>query len=221
MKHKFHILRFSTLPSTNDYAKANMHTLQDKDVILCNQQTKGRGRFDRIWESGKDLTFTMVSHSAASHSLIAPCALIEALKQFQIHASIKWPNDILVEGKKVCGILIENVFIGNELAGEVIGIGVNLSPIPLQLQEKATYLNLDKDALLDEILFQYERLSALSTENILTIYRKANYLQGRKILLNDVLWYVEDISEEGYLILTDQETTKVLKSEEVSLSHIY
>lgn len=221
MKHKFHVQKFSTLPSTNDYAKVNMHCLQDKDVILCDQQTMGRGRFDRIWESGKDLTFTMVSHSAASHSLIAPCALIEALKQFQIQASIKWPNDILVDEKKVCGILIEKVFIGNELVGEAIGVGVNLSPIPVQLQDKATYLNLDKEVLLEEILFQYERLSTLSNEIILSIYRDANYLQGRKILLNDVLWYVEDINEEGYLILTNQETVKVLKSEEVSLSHIY
>ena len=221
MKHNFHIQRFDCLPSTNDYAKEHIKELKEGSVILCDQQTKGRGRFDRVWISKHDLTFSLVTQQLQAHNLMIPCAIIEACKSFGITAYIKWPNDIIVDDAKVCGILIETVYEGNQVLKKIIGIGVNLSPLPLDLQHKASYLCLDKEALLEEILSQYEHLSKLTNKEILYIYRKANYLQGRKILYDAVLWNVIDVNEEGCLVIKNKETTRILNSEEITLSHIY
>ena len=220
MKHKFHIQQFTSLPSTNDYAKAHLHVIENREVILCDVQTNGRGRFDRVWESGNDITCSIVFHEDAPFSLLIPIAIVHALKHFEIKASIKWPNDILVDGKKVCGILIERIFEG-ECVSQVVGFGVNISKPVEALQHKASYVQVERMQLLDEILTCIEHFEGYNKQALLEEYRKFHYLQGRKIMLNDVLWNVVDIDEDGFLIVQHDTKRCILKSEEVTLQQIY
>lgn len=221
MKHNFQIQIFDEVPSTNDYAKDHIHSLVDRSVIVAKRQTKGRGRFDRVWISGEDLTFTILFKEAEAHSLLAPIAIVEALRLQEMDACIKWPNDILINGKKIAGILIEKVYEGNTRVGDLVGIGVNLTTPSQNLQEKATCIEASPTVLLAQILDCYMQLLTFDTKHILQLYRSYNYLQGRKIILDNVLWEVENITMEGYLCLRDGNKQRILKSEEISLEHIY
>lgn len=220
MKHNFKIIHFEQLSSTNDHAKEKAAQYGDKTVIWCDHQTHGRGRFERVWESKNDLTFSILFQKDGVHQMIAPLAVVLALSSFNIPCQIKWPNDILYQGKKLCGILVEKIFQGDNCS-VIVGIGVNLSEPSLTLQQKATYLPFSPAKLLSCILEQYEKLLSESETSIWQNYRKYNYLQGRKILRNAVLWDVVDISKEGWLMVSHDHEIKMWKSEEITLEHIY
>lgn len=102
-------------------------------VVWAGEQTAGRGRLGRKWLSEKGNLFMSAvlpfSKNAPFYSLIASVAVAEALKRF--HPTLKWPNDVLIEGKKVCGILLEAS--DDKL---ILGIGVNILSAP---EEKVLY----------------------------------------------------------------------------------
>lgn len=142
-------------------------------VILTDNQTRGRGQYERSWSSepGQNLTFSMVFKPQTSngfHTLTLACALavIEQVKSIDegLCIKIKWPNDVLVNGKKVAGLLTEAAFIGNRPARLIIGIGLNVNQphYTPELAEKATSLRLEmkrklsREALLCGLLSRIE-----------------------------------------------------------------
>ncbi|HKK46440.1 MAG TPA: biotin--[acetyl-CoA-carboxylase] ligase [Balneolaceae bacterium] len=161
---------FEELGSTNTYAK-KMPSEEVKHGLLClaDNQTNGRGQYDRKWESeiGKNLTFSLAFRPQTSerfHVLTLACAL--ALVEYLNHclqqkkcAYIKWPNDVMLNGKKVAGFLTETVFSGNKLDRLVIGIGfnVNQKEFPDKIADKSTSVYLEKG----ETLVREEVLSEL------------------------------------------------------------
>jgi BirA family transcriptional regulator, biotin operon repressor / biotin---[acetyl-CoA-carboxylase] ligase len=104
--------------------------LSSGTVIAAREQTRGRGRFDRLWLSGKNenLTFSLFlrvgpdSDRLPSVSMAAAVAAADLLESEGIQAALKWPNDVLVNGKKICGILSESVS-----GGIIIGVGLNVN----------------------------------------------------------------------------------------------
>jgi len=129
---------FSTIGSTNDEAQSWADEgAADFSLVIADEQTKGRGRFNRHWVSkpGACLAFTVILQPNAFEQenlpLFAPlCGLAvrDALAELLgIEAEIKWPNDILINRKKCCGILVEAVWTGENLKGIVMGIGINIS----------------------------------------------------------------------------------------------
>jgi len=131
---------FEEIDSTNRFAKT-----VDEAVVVAKKQTRGRGRLGRRWESPEGGLYTSISLNLSipiseipKVTLIAGLAVCRSLKDFG--ARIKWPNDILIEGKKVSGILCE--FVGEELSSKIIiGIGVNVkNEIPPNLRDKAISL---------------------------------------------------------------------------------
>ena len=120
----------TTLSSTNDYALADPN-LSSKTVISAQHQTKGRGRLGNQWQSlAGNLFFTQFitgDLSVSHHAFISSLSLAQTCSEIglQNKVSIKWPNDVLLDGKKICGILIEQN--DNKIA---IGIGVNLVANP-------------------------------------------------------------------------------------------
>jgi BirA family transcriptional regulator, biotin operon repressor / biotin---[acetyl-CoA-carboxylase] ligase len=110
-------------------------------VVQAGVQTSGRGRHDKKWQTlaGENLYFSIIlkGHGAYSGDLTryASLKVAETLSSYKVQASIKWPNDVLVNGKKICGILAEASTQVNGLKSLVIGIGLNV--------------NADEDALLD------------------------------------------------------------------------
>jgi len=132
----FVILRFDKLGSTNSEALEQAKRGADEGLcIIARQQTTGRGRHGRVWDSPPDagLYFSLVLRPAIEVrffpllTLMAAVAVCETLKGlYDFEPDIKWANDVLVEGKKICGILAEVADTDKGLA-VVLGIGINLS----------------------------------------------------------------------------------------------
>ena len=134
---------FERIASTNDEAA---HWLKndcpDLALVVADEQTAGRGRGGRKWytPAGSALAFSVVLRSrdqinqllkyqntARLNGLGALAVCQALLKKYRLSAQIKWPNDILVNGKKLSGVLAEAHWIGNELAAVVLGIGINVA----------------------------------------------------------------------------------------------
>lgn len=127
---------FESLGSTNNEAKKHIADYDNLSVIATIEQSAGRGQGTHTWYTtpGKNLTFTIVfnpENLPASEALyltrITTLSLLSYLAARGVRARIKWPNDIWVEDKKICGILIENILEGNLVHNSIIGIGLNIN----------------------------------------------------------------------------------------------
>jgi len=149
------ILRFDSLPSTNDLARElAAQGAPEGTAVLAREQTRGRGRQGRGWVSprGEGLYLSVILRPPLAPSqatiltLAAAIGVAETLAlDYQIAADIKWPNDIQARGKKICGILIETSIEKSQLDYAVLGIGVNLGQreFPGELQGVATSLAIE------------------------------------------------------------------------------
>lgn len=122
--------------STNADMALEKETLDDMSVIAAKFQTAGRGQRGNQWESrsGENLTFSilfkpndLMLHEQFCISQVAALGIIDFLKNEGIEAKVKWPNDIYVGDKKICGILIENTSSDDKLSASIVGIGFNLN----------------------------------------------------------------------------------------------
>jgi BirA family biotin operon repressor/biotin-[acetyl-CoA-carboxylase] ligase len=130
---------FPSIGSTNDEALAWAASgAKDISIVIADEQTQGRGRLDRKWFTPKDsaLAFSLILRPAASlrpHLSrtvgLAALSIAEACLKQGLAPQIKWPNDILLNGKKTAGILIETVWSGEDVDSLVIGIGVNVRAV--------------------------------------------------------------------------------------------
>jgi BirA family transcriptional regulator, biotin operon repressor / biotin---[acetyl-CoA-carboxylase] ligase len=180
----YRLIEFAELDSTNRYACAQLAELAHGDVIQAAVQTAGRGRMARRWISHLpgNLCLSLVLKPAGAAPAALPLAnlsqllalsVCRALEARGVTATLKWPNDILVGGRKIAGILAETVQRGGEFQGLVLGLGVNLNLDPTvlaQIDQPATALNLEvghpvdvpafRDALLADFFAGYEPLLA-------------------------------------------------------------
>jgi BirA family transcriptional regulator, biotin operon repressor / biotin---[acetyl-CoA-carboxylase] ligase len=147
---------FQTIGSTNDEAaRWADEGAPDFSVVLADEQTQGRGRGARKWHTypGTALAFTVILrptpteiHAGASTPRFTGLGAIGVCKtlcqQFDLPAQIKWPNDVLLQRKKCCGVLAESHWLGDQLTAVILGIGINIAPqaVPSvdQLQFPAT-----------------------------------------------------------------------------------
>ena len=130
------IISFKKLDSTNTYSKLNIDHLDDKTIVSTDIQTAGRGRFTRPWvDLGEENIYMSIILKPSNkfeliHSNLTQylsLVLCKQLEKMGLKPEIKWPNDVLVDGKKVSGILAEAVIKGGILKGIVLGIGINLN----------------------------------------------------------------------------------------------
>jgi BirA family biotin operon repressor/biotin-[acetyl-CoA-carboxylase] ligase len=169
-----HILVFPELESTNSWLKsAVLDDAVDGMVCLADRQVKGRGQYEKSWVSApcSNLTWSYLLRPATQDRLFlltltcmhAVANVIE--REFQLRSKIKWPNDLIIEGKKVSGVLAEAVFIGNRLDRFIVGIGLNVNQeaFPDYLTGAASLSNilgkkLDREMLLASIVNESEDL---------------------------------------------------------------
>ena len=146
----FSVHRFDSIDSTNTEALKHARRGADEGTcIIARQQTAGRGRQGRIWTAPRDaglyLSIVLRPRLDAKYlpliTLAAAVAVFDTLAQLGIDADIKWPNDILVYEKKICGILAETTETERGLA-VIVGIGINLTSqnFPSELMDTATSL---------------------------------------------------------------------------------
>lgn len=147
-KKSYQIQVFDELPSTNEYIK-NQRDNGENVIVIAKRQTGGRGTKGRSFSSEiggvylSRLTFYHDFSAKRAFEIMAGAAtaVCKTLKAFGVTPQIKWPNDIFVNDKKICGILIENTFSGENIHSSIVGIGVNVSnPLPEELREIATTL---------------------------------------------------------------------------------
>ncbi len=161
-KREFKLITLPTTSSTNTYLKECIEKTLPWDSVRAIEQTGGRGRFERRWisEPNRDLTFsTVVPVSAKIETFLPNITQMVALSvgllldSLGIEYQIKWPNDILVDGKKICGILVEGIF--REKQYVVVGIGLNVNSLGgtydnIEATSLAKILNRESD--LEELL---------------------------------------------------------------------
>ena len=144
--------RFDSLTSTNDLARElAARGTEEGTTVIARRQTAGRGRQGRLWSSpeGSGLYFSVILRPTISPlrssviALAAAVAVAETLTlDYGLGSDIKWPNDVLAGGRKICGILVESVIEKDTLQYAVLGIGVNLlqESFPEEIRHSATSL---------------------------------------------------------------------------------
>jgi BirA family biotin operon repressor/biotin-[acetyl-CoA-carboxylase] ligase len=129
---------FPTTGSTNEDAlQWAAQGADDGSLVIADQQTSGRGRLGRKWvtKAGAALAFTLILRPTENEindlrlfSPLGALAVSEAIQhQCQLPSQVKWPNDVLVNHKKVCGVLAESQWTDSKLNGLVLGFGINIS----------------------------------------------------------------------------------------------
>jgi BirA family biotin operon repressor/biotin-[acetyl-CoA-carboxylase] ligase len=129
------ITTIDRLNSTNSYLKESLATAEPWHCVRAVSQEFGRGRFDRKWISipKKDLTFSIVLPTVNLDSELIPnltqitaISISKVIEDLGMKTEMKWPNDILIENKKVCGILLESIAVGGEIS-VIAGVGLNVN----------------------------------------------------------------------------------------------
>jgi BirA family biotin operon repressor/biotin-[acetyl-CoA-carboxylase] ligase len=172
--------------STNDRARELAASgIPHLALVTAREQTAGRGRQGRAWTApaGTSLLASLVLRDAPP---LLPLAAAVAVADLAGHeATIKWPNDVLLDGRKLAGILVE----GRPQEGwAVLGIGINVAlrvgELPAELRERAATLGLqpaDVDAVLGRLLARLEGTLALPPDALLAAWRRRDALLGRPV----------------------------------------
>lgn len=173
------IIKLDATDSTNQYLKDLVlaGTPIDFTVIVTKEQRKGRGQMGTVWQSetGKNLTFSVLKkisnldvNNQYQLNVCVSLAIIESLKAISApDLSIKWPNDIMSGSTKICGILIENVLLGNKIQTSVIGVGLNVNQ-----QNFNNLLNVSSLKLLLGQTFNIDELLNLILSNLKTVFMR-------------------------------------------------
>ncbi len=221
------IIRLTETDSTNNY----MHDLLEKEilpegtVVISEFQSHGKGQVGNSWESeaGKNLMFSVLLHPdfvPANQqfliSQISALAVQQMLETFVKPISVKWPNDIYWNDKKICGMLIENDIAGTKLINSIIGIGININqkkfisnaPNPVSLTQitgKEYDLHESLDIFLSCFFKLYNALIQGANENIRNQYSASLY-RGKgyyffKDARDEFEACIKNVEPSGHLIL--------------------
>lgn len=234
---------FNEVMSTNTIAKfLSMNGVGNGAVVISEKQIKARGRSGKNWESplgGVWLSIILnpnVNHSKIPLITLATGVAVEnTLKRIGVkNAEIKWPNDILIHGKKVCGILTEAITSFNTIESVIIGVGIDanisIENFPEELRENMTTLNdeigekVDENLLIKLFLEEFEKISEQfineEYETILKEWRKNSYTIGKIVEVHEPFskpydGYVLGISRDGSLVVEKIDGTleKVISGE--------
>ena len=214
----FHLYYVESIGSTNTFLKENYNDYPDNTILLAKEQTNGRGRYTRIWESKDDYTFSILFKKQYHNDIIAPLSIVRALKKYNIDTMIKWPNDIYLNNKKLSGILIEQVFLGSNYESTVVGIGINKTDKPSVF---GVGINKDIDSveLVSSIVNEYKKLIDDDFTNYINEYIKYSLAIGRKIIYQDKEYIVTNIDQNGHLIIKSDNEIKTISTDEISLKN--
>lgn len=237
MNNKYEIIRINSIPSTNLFLKENYDDFNEYTVLVCEKQSHGRGRMGRLWFSSEDniaLSILLKPNNdvnISNISLVVGASVFNTLNRY-VKCSIKWPNDILVNDKKICGILLEAIS-SNEIEALIVGIGINVNQIEFdnEIKNKATSLKLelnkdiDKDEIINNLINDFDELYTdfLNKGNeYMQIIRNNFYLRDKEGFINNQEKVkIIDIDDDGKLIVLKNEKIEKLNSGEIILEQFY
>lgn len=240
------IINLDEVDSTNEYLKRMVEDGYDSDEMLtvtAQFQTAGKGRRGRQWFSdpGTALMFSVLVKPKLAMddfsmiTLIMAMAVRQSLKDIDIDTRIKWPNDIVLGDKKICGILTEALLESKRL---IVGVGINTNQesIPQELKDSATSILLetddcvDHDSLLDSILFNFEKLLDKLSESgdmtdLKSEYEEALVSLDKEVTVLDPTGEFngtcKGIDNKGQLIVSHEGQDTYVYAGEVSVRGIY
>ena len=216
--------------STNEYVKQHITELEDMTAVYASKQNSGHGRLGRKWIDTGDnnLYMTLVLKpfkdlnplyaNFTQYLSVTLAMLLE--EEYDLKTQIKWPNDVLVNGKKIAGILAEGTTIGGEFQGLALGIGVNLNTpknILKTIDKPATSLFCETgeivnceiflEKLLSKFCLLYDSFINNGFVSVKDFYTERAFFLGKEISIN-VLGTIhkgvaENITDNGSLILNE------------------
>jgi BirA family biotin operon repressor/biotin-[acetyl-CoA-carboxylase] ligase len=210
------IIRLDSVDSTNNFTAMLVkdRLIDHGTVILAEEQTKGRGQSGNRWhsEKGKNLTFTLFIKPRGlplanqfQLAVFVSVSILEMLSALGIEAKIKWPNDILVNEKKIAGILIENTIEEGLIRGSILGIGLNVNQYYFDVQNSVSMVHIlgeekDKTIVLNALI------------NRLHInWEKFNSVEGNALLMNCYLNHLFGKDEQREFIINGEQKTGIIR----------
>ena len=239
------LIKLNAIDSTNDFLKdmSRNEVVENFTTVVAESQTKGKGQMGSTWnsEQGKNIIMsTLVKEvlqdaSDIFHLNVAvSLAVIEVLEALNIpKLSIKWPNDIMSDTKKLAGILIENSFKSDNRIESIVGIGLNVNQKDFILLPKATSLSIvmnkeyDLEDILNKIVFQIRKKCALIVSNQSDILWKEYHQKLFKIGIpvafedanhNQFMGIIQKVTDEGKLqIIVEDDSIKTFGIKEIAM----
>ncbi len=231
---------FDSIDSTNQFLKHISAPPDTPTLCIAETQTAGRGRFDRVWHSpyGRHIycsirqILPMSSPHLSALSLVVSLAVVSSIQALGLKTAdvyIKWPNDVLWQGKKLSGILIETLNTGLH-ADVIIGIGLNVNTIntpPWCSLQDISGQSLDRNLVIAHLIVQLQQTIARFLSEGFTVlmpmwmrldylYQKSVQIKQHQTLLSGV---AQGVTSSGHLIIIDkQQARHELSSGEASLS---
>lgn len=230
---KENIYTYDQVDSTNTIAKKLAGEGKEEGTfVIAEEQTKGKGRMGRDWISpyGKGIWVSFILKPeilpvrASEITFVVAVGIMEGIKKYiNKDVKIKWPNDILLDGKKIVGILTEISAEVERINYIVAGIGINanqeISDFPMEIREKATSLKINtgkiinRNELLRKIIEEMEKTYFLYKKEgfnkILDLWKENNITLGKRVKAitfdGEIIGIAERIDDEGYLIIKDDE----------------
>jgi len=218
------VLYYPVTSSTMDVAKQVVkEEAAEGTIVIADHQTAGRGRFGRTWwaSSNSSILLSVVLHPRLEElrnlNMAATLAVVQSIEKVtDLKPVIKWPNDVLIEGKKVSGILIESEVHGERVSPTVMGIGLNVNLDPSsnpEIVKTATSLRevlgeeVSRLEVLRALLGSFEELyNALrGGESIAKLWRRQLETLGKQVSVKcgEQVWQgrAESVDDEGNLLL--------------------
>ena len=180
-------MRLGSVTSTQDVARA----MPVGSIVIADHQTAGRGRHERRWDAPPG-TSLLVSFVLPPHPLLSLAAGVAAAEACGQPVRLKWPNDLLLDGRKLGGILVEAM---PEKA--ICGVGINLTWAP----EGAARLARPRDELFEALRDQLDQWTAAPEDQILGRWRALSATLGRRVRIDSTEGLAEDIGPHGELIV--------------------
>lgn len=225
------VIHISETNSTNNYLKELLQTqnVDEGTVVWADFQSAGKGQRGNGWESeaGKNILFSIVLFPGFIKageqfilSQIVSLAVANCLQEYTEGISIKWPNDIYWNEKKICGILLENTILEDNIGHSVAGIGININqenfrseaPNPVSLKQITNRdYNLEEilKTVVDNINAYYQQIKIGKTDFLIKQYKESLFRKDGYHLYNDgisdFLARIQDVDSSGLLILKTKE----------------
>ena len=226
------IIGFDTIDSTNDYLKRQVDVLIDGCICYALTQEKGRGRRNNIWLSQRgNLYFSILKKNSFERNaifietILISVAIVKLIEKYGIEPMIKYPNDILVNGKKIAGILIETA--GTErIDSVIIGVGININQEDFNgLNKKATSLKLQRkgdyslEDILEDFIFIYNSLD--NQEEAYKIYLQKSLIINKEITLENKKYKIFKIFLNGDILIKNECEEVIVNSNILDFSNLY
>lgn len=239
------IIKLNAIDSTNDFLKvlSRNQSVDNFTTVVAQKQTNGKGQMGAVWQSeeGKNLIMSVLVKDVLQNvdeifhlNVAVALSVIQVLEVFNIpNLSVKWPNDIMSDQKKICGILIENSIKSDTNVESIIGIGLNVNQLKFDNLPKASSMavicekEFDLDSILDLIIFQIKKncswILSQQSDKLWQEYHKKLFkinvpMAFEDVFQNKFMGIIQGVSTDGRLqVLLEDDSVKIYGIKEIQI----